>query len=47
MQLFCDNDEAYRSRADIGRDANITRPTVSENITIVHEYGIFDAKGNK
>jgi hypothetical protein len=47
IQLFRDGDEAYRTKADIGRDANIPRPTVSENIGLLHDYGIFEAKGNK
>lgn len=47
IQLFRDGDEGYRTKADIGRDANIPRPTVSENIGLLHDYGIFEAKGNK
>ncbi len=47
IQLFRDGDEAYRTKADMGRDADIPRPTISENIELLHEYGIFEARGNK
>jgi hypothetical protein len=47
IQLFRDGDKSYRTKADMGRDSDIPRPTISENIELLHEYGIFEARGNK
>jgi|APHM01.1.fsa_nt_gi hypothetical protein len=46
IQLYRDGDEQYRTKADIGRESDIARPTVSTYIDNLAQYGIFKTKGD-